>query len=414
MNDIRPPRRPQPQTPSSSVRSQPRTAYSVPPRVQQPQSPQENTVPAVLPSISVQPQAEPPKKPRRKKRLLLSILAAVIALVVAAGVGGFLWYQSQLKPVDSSSTATQRVVIEKDMGPAAIATLLEQKQLIRSTRVFNWYVRLENAAGSLQAGTFSLSKNMSVSEIVDHLMSGKTDTMTITFYPGGTLRDTTSTPESKKTDVATMLRRAGYSDTEITAAFNKKYTHPVFATKPASADLEGYVYGETYQFASSSTVEQILTRTFDEMYKVIKDNNLEAAFQKQGLTLYQGITLASIVQREVPTAGDQAAVARVFLNRIDADMNLGSDVTYQYIADKTGVQRDPGLQSSYNTRINTGLTPGPIAAPGKTALLAVGNPASNSYRFFLSGDDDKTYFGVTQEEHEQNIVNHCQKKCQIL
>jgi UPF0755 protein len=413
MNDIRPPRRPQPRTAPAPLRPQPRTAYSVPPRVQEIPSPQ-NTVPAVLPSISVPPQAEPSKKPRRKKRLLLNILAAVIALLVAAGAGGLLWYQSQLKPVDSSNTATQRFVVEENTGPAAIAAMLEQKQLIRSARVFNLYIRLNNTAGNLQAGTFSLSQSMSVSEIVDHLKSGKTDTMTITFYPGATLRDTTSTPESKKTDVTTILRRAGYSDSDIEAALNKQYTHPVFATKPASADLEGYVYGETYQFASSSTVEQILIRTFDEMYKVIKDNNLEAAFKKQGLTLYQGLTLASIVQREVPTAGDQAAVARVFLNRIDAGMNLGSDVTYQYIADKTGVPRDPGLQSPYNTRINVGLTPGPIAAPGKSALLAVANPASNDYLFFLSGDDDKTYFGATQQEHEQNIVNHCQQKCQIL
>lgn len=353
------------------------------------------------------------KKPKRKKWFLYIIL---VILLTALIVGGFIysWYQNGLQPVDASNKTTERIVVKAGMGPSAIATLLEEKKLIKDSNVFDWYVRFGKTQNALQAGTFSLSQSMSLPEIVGHLKSGKTDTMTITFYPGATLRDTTSTPDAKKTDVASMLRRAGYDEAEIAAAFSKQYSHPLLASKPLSADLEGYVYGETYEFSSSSTVEQILTRTFDEMYKVIKDNNLESAFEAQGLTLHKGIILASIIQREVPTASDQAAIARVFYNRINIGMNLGSDVTYQYIADKTGVQRDPGLQSPYNTRIHTGLTPGPIAAPGKSALLAVAYPATNDYLFFLSGDDDKTYFGTSQTEHEQNIVNHCQKKCQIL
>ena len=94
-------------------------------------------------------------------------------------------------------------------------------------------------------------------------------------------------------------------------------------------------------------------------------------------------------------------------------MVLGSDVTYQYIADKTGVTRDPGLDSPYNTRRYPGLTPTPIASPGKAALLAVANPAAGDYIYFLSGDDDVTYFAHTYAEHERNIVDYCQKKCSV-
>ena len=132
------------------------------------------------------------------------------------------------------------------------------------------------------------------------------------------------------------------------------------------------------------------------------------------MSLYQGITLASIIQREVNAEGDQRQVAQVFLLRLKDDISLGSDVTYQYIADKTGVPRDPGLDSPYNTRVVKGLPPGPISAPGRLALDAVANPATGDYKFFLSGDDDKTYFGRTQAEHEKNIADHCKMKCQIL
>jgi UPF0755 protein len=89
-------------------------------------------------------------------------------------------------------------------------------------------------------------------------------------------------------------------------------------------------------------------------------------------------------------------------------------VTYQYIADKTGVPRDTNLDSPYNTRIKTGLTPGPIAVPGLNALLAVANPAAGDYLYFLSGDDDITYYGRTLSDHEANIAAHCKVKCTII
>ena len=130
--------------------------------------------------------------------------------------------------------------------------------------------------------------------------------------------------------------------------------------------------------------------------------------------------MASIVQREsvgcgaADTCKDQKDIAGVFYNRMKRDMNLGSDVTYQYIADKLGVERDTQLESAYNLRIHTGLTPTPISTPGHSALEAVANPSTHNYLYFLSGDDDITYFGETDAEHEENIKNHCAEKCKII
>lgn len=124
--------------------------------------------------------------------------------------------------------------------------------------------------------------------------------------------------------------------------------------------------------------------------------------------------MASIIQREVATAEDAAQVAQVFKLRYDQGMQLGSDVTYQYIADKTGQPRSVDFDSPYNTRRYVGLPPGPISSPGLASLKAVGNPAPGDFVYFLSGDDDKTYFARTNEEHERNIRDHCQKKCQII
>ena len=212
-----------------------------------------------------------------------------------------------------------------------------------------------------------------------------------------------------------MLIAAGYGDAEVDAALSKSYDSPLFEGKPASADLEGYIYGETYSFGTDTSVEAILEHVFEEFYSVIEENGLVAKYQAQGLSLYEGITLASIIQREASQKGDDMPqIAQVFYSRLELGMPLGSDVTYQYIADKTGVARDPGLDSPYNTRRYAGLPPGPIATPGEKALLAVAAPAQGNYLYFLSGDDNVTYFGRTLDEHEANIVSHCQEKCKII
>lgn len=400
MNDIIPPSRPQPSRPQPSAR---------------PMNAQPNPIEQAQDGGPEAPQQEKnEKRPRGWRRIAIWATGVLLLIAALVGIGGLVWYNDQLGAVAPGSKQQVRVEVVSGMGPSDIAQLLKDKDLIKNPQVFGWYVRLEGVENNLQAGQYTLSKAMTVEEIVMHLQKGRADTFQLTFYPGAVLRDTTDRPEPEKTDVTTVLKRAGYSEEAIAAALKKRYDHPLFATKPASADLEGYIYGETYEFNSSATVEEILERTFDEMYSVVREHKLVAKYKKRGLSLYEGITLASVVQREVNGITDQKKVAGVFFNRLKEGMMLGSDVTYQYIADKTGQARSPDLDSRYNTRKYAGLPPGPIAVPGESALVAVADPTSSSYLFFLSGDDDKTYFGRTEAEHERNIQEHCQQKCQIL
>ncbi len=364
--------------------------------------------PVLLPPLTAEPvkmlpETTPPPKKSRKKLIIWSIVGFIGALLITFG-GLFLWYTVQLSPVDSTNTDKKLVIIEPGESPQGIATLLKEEGLIRSSAAFMWYTRAEGVQNNLQAGAYRLSPSESTPEIVSHITNGKTDTFNLTFFPGATLAEHRE-----------VLIKAEFSEAEVDAAFGKTYDSPLFQDKPASADLEGYIYGETYSFNANTTVEAILERTFDEFYSVIQENDLIAAYKAQGLNLYEGITLASIVQREAsPKGDDMPQIAQVFYNRLARGMPLGSDVTYQYIADKTGVPRDTNLDSPYNTRRYTELPPGPIASPGEKALLAAAHPAGGDYLYFLSGDDDITYFARTLDEHQANIANHCQKKCQIL
>ncbi len=342
--------------------------------------------------------ATPSKGPNKK--LIIRLVIILAAIIIGCAIGGLLWYNTQLSPKSADKNQLIVVTIVSGSNPVQIGELLQDKSVIRSAAAFDLYTRLSGNRGNLQAGTYRLAPSESTRQIVAHLTNGTTDSFDITFLPGATVA------QNRK-----VLLSAGFQADEIDKALAKTYDSLLFQTKPASADLEGYIYGETYKFNSGATVEQILQRTFDEFYSVVTKNNLVAGFKSQGLDLYQGITLASIIQREVSNSSDQKQVAQVFYTRLNSGMMLGSDVTYQYIADKTGVVRDTQLDSPYNTRRYAGLPPGPISSPGLSALMAVASPASGDYVFFLSGDDNITYFARTAAEHDANIANHCKVKC---
>lgn len=387
-----------------------------PPQSRLPQPPRPsapNSVPSPPPEINLagislqEPSTDvalPLKKKSPHKKIILWIVGIVVAVVALLVGGGLLWYNVQLSPADTANQDKKLVTIVSGTTPDEIGKQLKDEGLIRDRTVFMWYTRIQGVQNLLQAGTYRLSPSESTPKIVEHLTSGKVDTFNIRFLPGATLAD------NRKT-----LLGAGYSATEVDEALAASYNSPLFDGKPASADLEGYIYGETYTFGTDTSVKAILEHVFDHYYGVVKDNNLVAQYKAQNLSLYEGITLASIVQREASPGGeDMPQIAQVFYSRLALGMPLGSDVTYQYIADKTGVPHDPNLNSPYNTRRFAGLPPGPIATPGKKALLAVASPAKGDYLYFLSGDDDVTYFARTLNEHEANIANHCKEKCKIL
>lgn len=355
-------------------------------------------------------------KPRRIGWIIVGVVLMALGLVAALGVH---WYRENLKPIDPTSDQTVRIDIKEGMTASAVAQLLEERQVIRSAAAMNVRLRLHGGSGGFQVGVYSVSPSQSVSDIIAHLSTGKPDAFSVTFYPGAMLQRADKNAQNARYDVYTALKTAGFDDREITRALAATYKSPVFAGRPEGAGLEGYVYGDTYFVQVGSTAERVIQVAIDEFARIVTEHNLERKFAVRGLTLYEGITLASIVERESigcpgqSTCEDQRRIASVFYNRLKDNMALGSDVTYHYAADLSGQQRNFQLNSPYNTRIHAGLPPGPIAVPGLSALNAVADPAETDYLFFLSGDDNVTYFGKTEVEHNDNIRNHCHEKCQL-
>ena len=352
--------------------------------------------------VNVPPAPQSPKRRLTRKRLISLALAGTGLLILIATIATASWYNWAISP-RSDKDHQVRIVVESGDTAASIADTLYEHELIRSRLAFGIYTQLTGTRSKLQAGGYVLSANQSVGSIVEHMTSGKTDEFNITIPPGLTLED-----------LRDHFKRDGFSDAEITAALNKNYTHPLLATRPAGATLEGYIYPETYRMSADQSLDTLFVRTFDQMYEVMQKGKYLEAYAKRNLTIHQAVTLASIVQKEVKNPVDQKQVAQVFLRRLSIDMPLGSDVTYMYAAEQSGVRATPSLESPYNTRKYRGLPPGPIANMNPSALEAVAFPAAGDFLYFVAGDgvdEGKTFFSRTQEEHDANVAAHCHELC---
>ena len=358
-------------------------------------------------------------RPHRGRRRWLWWLSGVGLLILLIIVAGYWWYHQNLQPVDRTDTTAKAITIDDGATLKTVAATLKEQGLIRDTRAFDIYTRLSGSRNQLHAGVCQFSPSQSLPEIATKLSQGCHDNRVVTFLPGGTVVDSRYKPQGQ--DATTALKRAGYSEESIKAALAKTYNSPLFADKPAGTSLEGYIFGDTYSVPANQGPEAALKAAFAHMYEQIQSNGLVDKVAAQKLNLYQAITLASIIQREMGCGGAsqdcyqiQRQIAQVFYKRLRENKVLGSDVTFIYGADVAGVSPNVNLDSPYNTRIKPGLPPGPIATPGLGALKAVADPAPGNYEFFLAGDDGNVYFANTEAEHQANIKQHCKKLCSEL
>ncbi|HSX23719.1 MAG TPA: endolytic transglycosylase MltG, partial [Candidatus Saccharimonadales bacterium] len=284
-----------------------------------------------------------------------------------------------------------------------IGKQLQDQGLVRTAWAFEWYVRNHDARDRLQAGTYSLRPNQGVVEIVNILTHGKVATDKVTILPGQRLDQVREA----------LINNAGFSAAGVDAALNSNLysDSPALSDKPSGANLEGYLYPETFQKTADTKPEVIIRASLDQMQKHLTPE-IRAAIVKQGLTVHEGVILASIIEQEVSNPKDKPVVAQIFLRRLKEGMQLGSDVTAFYGAIKAGQTPSVTYDSPYNTRLHPGLPPGPISNVSASSLAAVAQPASTDYLYFVAGDDGVTYFSHTLQEHQALTAQHCKKLCE--
>lgn len=335
-----------------------------------------------------------------KRNRWLKVSVAIFIILVTLILGSIITvrkvYYDNLKPV-SGSQKSQIVTIPIGSSPHEIAVILEKAGVIRKIWVFEWYIRNNNYRDKLLAGTYALNPSQSVSEIVNILIQGRVDTDLVTIFPG------------KRIDqIRDDLINQGFNAEEVDEALipEKYINHPVLTDKPPGDSLEGYLYPESFQKTADTKVETIIESSLDEMQKRMTPQ-IRAGFVRQGMTAHQGVILASIIEQEVGHIESDTdlevkkKVAQVFLKRLKENMSLESDATSGYGAVLAGEDPKQSFSSPYNTYENPGLTPTPISNVGENSLIAVSNPSTTDYLFFVAGNDCVTRFSRTLDEHEK-------------
>jgi UPF0755 protein len=329
------------------------------------------------------------------------ILIALLFVIILAGT--FVarrTYSQDLKPL-SDIQKTQIFTVTEGSSVKEIASQLQTSHLIKSGWALQLYIHAHNGI-DLQAGTYDLSPSQSLPDIISILSQGKVDTKLVTILPG------------KRIDqVKAALINDGFSPASVTRALNPSlYSNlPALAFKPASVtSLEGLLWPDSFQKSPTTDPSVIITESLNEMAAHLTPS-LQASFASEGLTTYQGLTLASIVMQEVNKPADQTQVAQVFLSRLKANMSLGSDVTADYGAIVAGQKASLTYDSPYNTLIHTGLPPTPISTVNDSALNAVAHPAATNWLYFVAGDNGTTYFSTTLAQHQAQTAQYCHKLC---
>lgn len=341
-------------------------------------------------------------RPRHKGRRWMLLLLLSVLVLSGGAIVTFNWYKDGIAPVNEKNVEEILVEVPDGTTEVEVSSQLEEKGIIRSALAYRLYLRFNGIEGKMQAGAYALSPSMSVSDIVTIFSEGKTAVKLVTILPGQRLDQ-----------VRDAFIKSGYSEDEVDQALEPtQYAgHPALADKPQNASLEGYLYPESYQKTPSTPVEDIVKLALDETARQFTPQIIADLKIRSGLNMHQAIIVASIVEKEVSNPDDRLKVAQVFLKRLEIGMQLGSDVTAFYGAVIRGLEPSVLVDTPYNTRMYGGLPPGPISNVSGNAIQAVAYPASTDFLFFVSGDDGKTYFSKTVDEHEALAAKYCIKLC---
>lgn len=349
--------------------------------------------------------------PKRWPRVLAIGLGIILLLLAGSAYMVRRTYNQHLFPLSSDTTKVP-ITIQSGSSVKDIAQTLKSKNLIRSSWSMEWYVRTKGFNDKLLAGTYSFSQSQSVPGIVEVLRTGKVATDLVTILPSKRLEE-----------IRLDLIKAGFSIKSVDKALDPSlYSgHPAISDKPTEANLEGYLFPESFEKTATTTPEDIIRKSLDEMAKQLTPE-LRAAVAKRGLSLHQAIIMASIIEEEISyhdktrETDDRRQVAQVFHLRLKSGMRLESDPTAHYGAFLAGAQPSVTFDSDYNTYKRDDLPPGPISNVSSSSLDAVANPAGTDWLYFVSGcekpgDDIRTYFSRTLKDHEALVAKKANHEC---
>ncbi|HUU06007.1 MAG TPA: endolytic transglycosylase MltG [Patescibacteria group bacterium] len=333
------------------------------------------------------------------KKLFFSLL--LLALIVAAWFG-YNIFRNVTVPYQGYE---RRAVVQIDSGMtvAAIAGKLQRQGVISRAAYFKRYYRMFFAKKKLKAGEYLFDGPLTMRQVIEKLHQGKAILYKVTVKEGLWSGET-----ARIFEAAGLFPSAEF----INAARNTKLIRDL---DPAAADLEGYLFPDTYLVRRDFTAREMVALMVDHFRRNFTNRFVWRA-RDIGFTPRQAVILASLIEKETANRDERFLVSSVFHNRLKQNMLLDCDSTIVYALKKTGRYQgklgwdDLKFASPFNTRLHRGLPPAPIANPGYASLEAALYPENSEYLFFVAKDAGSHYFSKTLAEHNRAvrkyIINH--------
>jgi UPF0755 protein len=281
-----------------------------------------------------------------------------------------------------------------------IATQLEGAGIIRNSIRFKLFAQFKGYDKRIKAGEYRLSTTLSPKQILEIMVSGKVALYRITIPEGYNL-----------VQIAGIVSNMGLAEAPV---FIQSATDPaiVNALGVEAGSLEGYLFPDTYHFPKGLPLDEIMGTMVNRFREIFSAEWQERARQMD-MSVHQVVTLASIIEKETGAAFERPLIASVFHNRLAKGMRLSSDPTVIYgIIDFDGnlTRKHLTMETPYNTYLNKGLPPGPIANPGLASLEAALYPAETDYLYFVSKKDSTHQFSTTFKEHNRAVRKYQLRK----
>ena len=331
------------------------------------------------------------------KRVLVfsSILSAFVLFAFMA-----LYFGYFLITPASEDNKEQTFIVKRGSGLKAIAGELREKRLIKGKNLFILWAMLTGKTKNIMAGEYGLSQSMAPVKIFNILTSGMVRTHYLTIPEG--LAAEQIAELLGKSDLVNINKK------EFLDLVNDKAL--VTSYNIDGPNLEGYLFPDTYLISRDISAKELINLMVKHFWGVFNALEKDSELSVEKLMPIKNIvTLASIVEKETGRAEERPMIASVFTNRLRKKMRLESDPTVIYgLQDFDGnlTKKDLRSPNPYNTYMNYGLPPGPIANPGKESLIAVINPSKTDYLYFVSKNDGSHYFSSTLAEHNKAVAKY--------
>lgn len=323
----------------------------------------------------------------------------VIVVILGAAAIGWLWIRSVVtKPVEHQS-ADRIIAVDQGAGTSAIVSRLADAGIVQHPLALKAYLRITGQGGSLKAGDYKFPSPISALEAVEKIRRGEVYLERVTIPEGYSRFDIAET-------LATKTGKA--TKDELLRLMEDQ--SPIERIAPQARNLEGYLFPDTYNYNTKTTAEDLI-RAMVNRFEEVFTPEWSTRASREGLTVHQVVTLASIIEKEAKVPEERPHMASVFFNRLRLGMPLASDPTFIYAArlagDYDGNPNQPRHReraSPYNTYQVSGLPPGPIASPGRASIEAVLYPdKTDDLYFVLNSPDGRHKFSRTAAEHDAAV-----------